>query len=137
MIWDILQLKLSNRNCASKCSKNYKPQPNDTTALAAFDQPSAHNQIRAMKVRKLEMLSGTRWNGSTGISDIHRFGGPSFNVRTMHESGQADPSGAEDKRQSWIVVTTDWYTASNDTVSIVWLSRIPDPPQLQFECCWQ
>lgn len=41
------------------------------------------------------------------------------NVGTMQGSGQTDPSDPEDKRQSWIVVTTDWYTASDDIVPIV------------------
>lgn len=43
------------------------------------------------------------------------------NVGTMHESGQTDPNGPEDKRQPRSVVTTDWYTASDDIVPIVYL----------------
>lgn len=47
-------------------------------ALATFDQPSVHNQIRAIYVRKLGTLSGARCTvqrerHSNGISDIHRF----------------------------------------------------------------
>ncbi|CAF4774757.1 unnamed protein product [Pieris macdunnoughi] len=75
-------------------------------ALAAFDHPSAHNQIRAIYVRKLETLSGDAprcCSGNATTALVFRTSTDSAtlaNVETMHESGQIDPSGPEDKRQS-------------------------------------